>query len=191
MSLDPVTTTPIILSNLSQFSGVSLLQLSTGIALGLSLYANSGIIVNSIDVGTLGSGVGTGVGVFFATPFAVQSMISSFQSNSISGTASVPIATSIAIGLVQCLGQSIIQTVNPTVGVGTGVVQLVGNPSISTQIFFSAMGSSGFSGTSLLKLAKSVADGLDGFLASGTGNIVISGPSSTNPSSGAGTGKLL
>lgn len=190
--MDPGTLTPIVISNLASVGmlGSSASQLAAGLANGLSIYATTSIIFQSVDIGTLGSGVGSGVGIL-VPPAITASMVGSFAANGMLGVMSSPLATGIAQAFMQSFALATISTFSPTVGVGTGTGVCVPNPGASIGIFAAAFASAGMLGISALQLATAVATGLDSILPSSTGAVVITGSPSNSPSSSTGLGKLL
>lgn len=191
--MTPATITPIMLGVLPTggIIGPSLPQLATGLANGLSIYAQTGIIVQSVDTGTLGAGVGNGIGIIAPPQPLITSMIASFIANGIIGVSSVPMATAIATGFAQSFILAQIQTVSAGVGVGAGVAMLIPNPGMSTGVFFAGLSAAGLVGISVMQLASAVAAGLDQVLPTCTGVVAIAGPPNIIPGAGIGTGKLI
>lgn len=181
--------TGIISSNLASVArGVSLAQLSTAIATGLCTYAASGITVVTVDVGLFGAGVGVGPGVILPPP--IPQMVASFAGSAMVGIFSAPIATAIATGISQALMTATVITVHPTVGTGTGKANFIPNPGASSSAFVGAFASSGLVGVMSAAMAVAISVGLDSALPSASSVIVISGASTSVPSSGAGTGRV-
>lgn len=192
MPMDPGTLTPIFLANLISVGmiGPSTIQLATGLANGTSLYANTAIIFQSVDVGTLGAGVGLGVGVIMP-PTIVPAMIGSFLGHGIIGPFSIPTATGIANGLQLSFALAIVQTVAAGVGLGAGFGFCIPNPGASVGIFTTAFIAAGMIGPSSVQLASAVAVGLDMVLPTCTAPVVVVGPPNIIPGAGTGIGKLL
>jgi hypothetical protein len=191
MPMDPVTLTQIVLGSLvsNGIIGTSAPQLASGLANGLSIYAQTGITVQSVDTGTLGAGIGTGTGII-VSPAITASMIAAFTANGIIGSIAIPLANAVAISFTQAFATALINTVSAGVGVGSGLVVLVPNPGVSSGIFFAGLTSAGLMGISKIQLATAVAAGLDQILPSCTGVVVIAGPPSISPGASVGVGKL-
>jgi len=189
--MDPVTLTQIVLGSLvsNGIIGTSAPQLASGLANGLSIYAQTGITVQSVDTGTLGAGIGTGTGII-VSPAITASMIAAFTANGIIGSIAIPLANAVAISFTQAFATALINTVSAGVGVGSGLVVLVPNPGVSSGIFFAGLTSAGLMGISKIQLATAVAAGLDQILPSCTGVVVIAGPPSISPGASVGVGKL-
>lgn len=191
MPMNPTTLAPIMSGVLSSngIVGPSSLQMATGLATGLSEYATTGIIVTSVDVGTLGTGIGSGVGVVL-DPAIEGVMASMFASNGLVGVFAPALATAIATGFTEAFLQAIVSTDNMGVGVGTGECVMVPNPAVSLQSFLSGFASVGFTGVSIPQLVSAIASGLDQILPTSTATIVIAGSPSIYPGAGSGIGKL-
>lgn len=192
MPMDPGTLTPIMLANLvsAGMIGPSTIQLATGLANGLSIYATTTIQFQSVDVGTLGAGVGLGAGII-VPPAIVPAMIGSFLSHGILGPFSIPTATGIANGFQLCFALAVVQTVAAGVGLGAGVGFCIPNPGASTGIFVAAFTSAGMIGPSAAQLAAACAFGLDLVLPASIAPVAIVGPPNIIPGAGTGIGKLL
>ena len=192
MPMDPGTLTPIFLANLISVGliGPSTIQLATGLANGTSIYANTAVQFQSVDVGTLGAGVGLGAGVV-VPPAIVPAMIGSFTANGILGPFSIPTATGIAQGMQLSFALAVIQTVAAGVGLGAGVGFCIPNPGASAGIFFAAFQAAGMLGPSTIQLASAVSAGLDLVLPASIAPVAIVGPPNIIPGAGTGIGKLL
>jgi hypothetical protein len=190
--MDPGTLTPIFLANLISVGliGPSTIQLATGLANGTSIYANTAVQFQSVDVGTLGAGVGLGAGVV-VPPAIVPAMIGSFTANGILGPFSIPTATGIAQGMQLSFALAVIQTVAAGVGLGAGVGFCIPNPGASAGIFFAAFQAAGMLGPSTIQLASAVSAGLDLVLPASIAPVAIVGPPNIIPGAGTGIGKLL
>lgn len=192
MPMDPGTLTPIFMANLLAVGmiGPSTIQLATGLANGTAIYAQTSIVFQSIDAGTLGAGVGLGVGVI-VPPTIVPAMIGSFTGHGILGPFSIPTATGIANGLQLGFATAIIQTVAVGVGLGAGFGFCIPNPGASVGIYMAAFLAAGMIGPSTIQLASAVAVGLDMVLPTSTAPVVVVGPPNIIPGAGTGIGKLL
>lgn len=171
--------------------GISNAQVALGVATGLATYAGGGLVLVSVDVGTLGAGVGTGPGLILPPPAIIGPMIASFAGAVILGIFSAPVATAIGTALSTVLATGIITTVSAGVGVGTGVVKAIPNPGVSVPAFIAGFKAAGLLGIASITMATAVAAGLDIGLAAATGAVVITGPASPLPGSGAGVGKII
>jgi hypothetical protein len=192
MSVTPATTLPLFEAGMAGNSliGSEVTQLATGLANGISIYVQSGLIVESIDAGTLGAGTGIGIGISLPEP-TILAAISSFMSGEdILGQMAFPLASAIAFGISASFGIAQVSTINPTVGVGAGKLQLV-PVGTGAAIFASAFAGSGLIGTSSPRLSSAVGAGLDSIVAASIGVITIVGSPSNIPSSGLGIGRIL
>lgn len=191
MPMDPATLTPIFFANLVSVGmiGPSTIQLATGLANGTSIYAETTIQFQSIDIGTLGAGVGLGAGVVIP-PTIIPAMIGSFTGHGILGPFSIPTATGVANGMLQAFALAIVTTVAAGVGLGAGVGFCIPNPGASTGIFTTAFIAAGMAGPSTIQLASAVAVGLDLVLPTATAPVAIVGPPNIVPGAGTGIGKL-
>ena len=190
MALAPVVTTPIFFANFSSLGilGISVPQLSAGLANALYAYSNSGISVSTVDAGLIGSGVGAGTAAL--TPASMLPfMIASFSSQSVLGISSFQLAVAITNSLSTCISSSSVSTLHPSVGSGTGVGTLT--PSSAVPFFISGLESVGITGTNKNLLATAIANGLDLSLPTTVVNVAIAGPSGSSASSGVGTGKIF
>jgi hypothetical protein len=193
LALDPTTTSPIFSAALisAGISGQNSIQLATGIALGLYQYTTSALVVLTIDVGTVGTGVGTGVGIILPPPAIMGGFFASFPSAGIKGIMAPAMITALASAFSSVLSQASIQSVHAGVGVGSGIVQIVPNSAASVPLFTSALQSTGFNGVSSPQLASAIALGLDSAFPTAKGVVVITGSPSIYPGTGAGRGFLL
>lgn len=191
MPMNPATLLPIMTANLisNGIAGSSVTQLASGLSNGLSQYATGSIRVQTIDVGTVGAGVGTGFGIIIP-PSISTAMSGSFLANSLTGSYSLNLSNAIAQSFIQAFSLALISTTSPSVGIGSGKVILIPNPSISTVIFYNAMVFAGMSGIHITQLASAIANGLDSVLPSANGVVVITGSPSIYSSSGSGFGIL-
>jgi len=192
MPMDPGTLTPIMLLNLvsAGMIGPSTIQLATGLANGLSVYATTAIQFQSVDAGTLGAGTGLGVGIIMP-PTIVPAMIGSFLGHGIIGPFSIPTATGIANGFQMSFALAVVQTVSAGVGLGAGFGFCIPNPGASAGIFIAAFTSAGMVGPSAAQLASACAVGLDIVLPTCVAPVVVVGPPNILPGAGTGIGKLL
>lgn len=188
MTMDPASLTPVMAGALSAagFLGAHAPRLASGLAVGLSMYAQS-IVVTSVDTGTLGAGKGTGLGVL-VPPAIVPSMIGSFSACGLLGTMSPALATGVANGFMQGFALAIVNTVSAGVGVGAGTGRPIPNPATSLGIFQASLKAAGMLGVSSPQLAAAVSVGLDQVLPSALCILVIAGPPSIYPGLGAGVG---
>lgn len=193
MPLDPISLTPIFTSALlaSGEIGIGTPQLALGLATGLSIYAHSGIIVISTDVGLLGAGVGVGAGVIIPPTQLLNALVPLMASGLIVGPFSPVTASAIALGMSMALLTAGIITVNAGVGVGAGKVQLIPNPAVSVPTFIQAFASVGMTGIMSPSLATAVALALDICLPTGIAVVGIVGAAGPLPGAGAGVGSLL
>lgn len=192
MPINPTTVTPIMEVSLISggLIGPSSLQMATGLANGLTTYVTTGIIVQSIDIGTLGAGTGTGLGVI-VPPVLVESMIASFIAHGIIGIFSIPMATAVATGFMESFLLGLVETVSAGVGVGVGEAFMIPNSGVSIPAFISGLSSAGMVGPNIIQLASAVAQGLDQVLPISMSTLVIAGPPNILPGAGTGTGKIL
>lgn len=192
MPMDPATLTPIMTGALlaNGLLGPSSPQLAAGLASGLSIYAQTAILVQTTDVGTLGAGKGTGIGVI-VPPAITASMLGSFSAAGMLGPMTPPLATAVATAFTLAFAQAGVNTVSAGVGVGAGKVTLIPSPGASVGIFMAGFTSAGMVGVNVAQLAAAVANGLDMTLPSCTGVVVIVGPPSILPGAGLGIGKLI
>ena len=191
MPIDPGTTTPIFTTALVSNAqvGPNIGQLATGLAMGLFQYAQSGVTVNSIDVGTLGVGTGIGPSIILPEPVILSALTASFIGHGIVGPMMPLQASAIALGISTSLALAIVQTLNSSVGVGAGKLQL--SPTgAGSAIFPAAFVSAGMSGPASAKMAVSIAQALDAVIISAIGVIAIVGPPNIVPGAGLGTGKI-
>lgn len=193
MPLDPVSLTAVVRSALLGVGmiGTGSNQLTVGLANALSNYSKTAMIVNTIDVGTLGVGKGVGVGVLLAQPALFAALSSFFPSSAISGVSALQLATGISIGYSSAFATAIINTVHPSVGVGSGKLQISPNTAAAIGIFTTAFLSAGMTGNAVPQLASAVARALDSVLPTAIGIVAIAGSPSVVGSSGSGTGKLI
>lgn len=193
MPLDPVSLTPIFLGALASHAeiGIGTPQLALGLATGLSMYAQTGIIVLSIDVGLVGAGVGIGASVIIPPTLLMSTLIPLMASSLIVGPFSPVTASAIAIGMSMAMLTAGIITVNAGVGIGAGKVQLLPNPAVSIPTFVSAFASVGMVGIMSPALATAVAVALDMCLPVAIAVVGIVGGAGPLPSGGAGLGKLI
>jgi len=171
----------------ASFHGISTAQVALGIATGLATYA-PGIVIATVDTGTLGVGKGTGIGLIMPPP--VGQMVAAFASSVLVGIFSAPAATAVALGLTQIFATAIINTVDPLVGVGAGVVTAIPNPGISVPAFIAGFKAAGLLGIASVTMATAVAIGLDTALPTAKGVTVIAGAPSPFPGAGAGVGVM-
>ena len=191
MPMDSTSLIPVLSGSLvsNGIVGPNSFQLATGLATGLSEYATTGIIVESIDVGSLGAGIGSGVGVIL-DPAVFGSMNAAFISYAIVGLFGPVLATAISDGFTQAFLQAIVSTISAGVGIGSGEAVLVPDPAVSVASFLSGFASAGLIGSSMPQLAEAVASGLDQVLPTSTSTLIIAGPPSVFPGGGTGVGIL-
>lgn len=171
--------------------GVSSVLLSSAISNGFSQYAVTGVIANTIDVGSVGAGAGIGIGVTIPLVPAMAAMTSEFEAAQIRGPMKQPLINSIVNTLVNTMFLANIVTVHAGVGVGTGKVTLAPNPLISIPLMITNFAAFTLIGTSSPTLATAIARGIDRSLSLGSGQVVISGPTLPPPSTGVGVGKIF
>ncbi len=164
--------------------GPEIPRLSLMISECLLQYLTSNVTVTTIDTGMAGSGVGIGILV----P-NIQSAIIAMTSNFavFSGPMATPMAIGVATGLYQTMFTATPNTNHATVGIGTGVCSLIPNSGMSKSIFISKFESIGYS----KQLANSISSGVDMFIPTVIGTVVIAGPATTSPSAGVGIGNLV
>lgn len=190
MPIQSAVTTPVFLASLvaNAIAGISSPQMASGLAIGLEIYASSGLKAGTINVGTLGVGSGLGQG-FFVSPAAFSAAFSaSFAAFGILGVMAPMKINALSIAFSQCFSRASIVTISPTVGVGSGVVTAITNPAASLSAFATGMSAAGMHGVSMVQLVSAVSVGLDQGLLSGIGSVAIVGPPSIAPGSGPGIG---
>ena len=192
MPISPATTLPIFTASLAAnvIVGPSSIQMATGLSLGLFQYLNSGVIITSIDSGTLGVGVGTGPGIILAQPVLLAALTASMAGHVIAGPMMPMLANAIALGVFTSLGMAVVQTINPLVGVGVGKLQLTPNGT-SNIIFPAAFLAAGMVGPMSPALGSAIGMALDAVIASAVSVIAIAGPPSVSPSVGIGSGVIV
>jgi hypothetical protein len=191
MPIDPGTTTPIFLGSLvaNGMTGPSVSQLASAMALGLFQYLQSGVVVLSIDTGTLGAGTGICPTIFLDEQVLLAAMTTSLSAHGVVGPFQPALANGVSLGIALALALAFTQTINPTVGVGAGKLQLV--PNGQGQIIFpAAFTASGAVGPMSALTASAIGLGLDAVIVSALGIVAIVGPPSIIPSAGVGTGKI-
>jgi len=192
----PVTsaiTTPLFLANLasSALVGISTPQLALAVATGFEIYCGSGLMVNSIDVGTLGAGAGLGVGMILAPPALIGSFTSTFAASGLLGIMAPSLIIALATSFSLVLAQAEVITVSAGVGVGTGVSSLIPNPASSLAAYTAGFAAAGLVGLSSIQLITAISLGFDTVAPTALGVVVIAGPPSILPGAGKGTGILL
>src|SRR5271157_2787297 len=182
MPIDPGTTTPIFIASLAANAqiGSSATQLASGLAFGLFQYTQSGMIVTSIDAGTLGVGIGIGPSVILAEPILLAALTASFIGHGIVGPIMPLQANAVALGVSASLALAIINTISPLVGLGAGKLQLIPNGT-GGLIFTAAFKEAGLIGSSSMNMATAIGLALDAVMPSATGVIAIVGPPSIAP----------
>lgn len=170
--------------------GVSSPQLAAAISNGFCQYAISSVVVNTVDVGSAGSGTGVGLGMVLAPPVLVGSLTATFEGAQIRGPLRQSIITAIANAVSDTLRLALVNTVNVGVGAGTGKATLAPNPAASVPLMITNFFGLALAGVSSPVLASAIANGIDQALPSATGVIVIAGASGPSPGSGTGVGKL-
>src|SRR5271157_1992917 len=153
MPIDPGTTLPIFATALiaNGLVGPSTKQLAAGLAAGLFQYAQAGVIVTSIDVGTFGAGTGIGPSIILLPTILLPVLTDSFIGHGIVGPFMPAQANACAYGISASLALAVVQTVNPLVGIGVGKLQLIPNGSGSV-IFSQAFTQSGATGPMSAKM---------------------------------------
>ncbi len=193
MAMVPTAFAGLIISNFaaSGINGTGSIPLANGFATGIISYLVSQPLVQTIDVGTLGSGTGVGIGVTGLVPTAIAgAILGNLSASGINGTATAPMVNALANALVDTLGLATINTINVGTGVGTGVGTLIGiDPGQLASQMTGAM--VGLAGTAMIPLITGVANGIaDTLNGSAIVNVVIAGPPSPSPGAGTGTGFL-
>ncbi len=193
MPLSSPLTQPIFLGNLTSNSlvGTSISQFALAVSMGLELYSLNGLLVSSVDTGTVGSGVGTGFGVAVAPTTFMASFIASFAANSVLGTMSSSLINGLSSAFSFSLQQAQIQTVSTSVGVGTGIITLIPNSASSLSSWIAGFSSAGLVGSNISQIISAISTGFDQAISTAVGSIVIAGSPSIIPSSGVGFGILL
>lgn len=172
--------------------GVSQVQLASAISLGFTSYVLSSVIVNTADVGTLGTGTGFGQGMFLAPPVLQGSLRSTFDGAGIIGPFREPLIFALSNAISQSLLTATISTFDVGVGVGAGVVTtLIPNSVTSVSIMNSMFAANGMIGPMSSNIATAIALGIDAALPSSRGFTVVAGAGSIVPSVGVGIGKLI
>lgn len=171
--------------------GISSPLLATGISNGFIQYALSGIVVNTTDVGSAGSGTGMGTGLNLPTPVLIGTLTAAFEGAQIRGSMRQLMIIAIANTISDTIRLAFVNTVNVGVGTGTGKVTLVPSPILSIPLMIANFISVGLVGVSSSSLASAIAQGIDLALPSVTGAVVIAGSASSSPGTGVGVGKIL
>lgn len=190
MPLQSAITQSIFSQNLisNAINGISVGQLSLALSIGLEIYSNNGLLANSIDVGTLGTGTGQGVG-FIVSPSAFAfAFVTSFSSHSILGISSSSLVNALSNAFQQCFAQALISTTSQSVGVGAGVITASVNSFSSQNAFEIGFNSAGINGIMAPQLILTISEGLDQGLQTGTGSVLIVGSPSNVSSSGVSSG---
>lgn len=170
--------------------GVSRLQLATAVSNGFCQYAISSVVVNTVDVGSAGSGTGVGSGMILAPPALVGSLTAAFEGAQIRGPLRQSLVVAIANAVSDTLKLALINTVNAGVGAGTGKATLTPNPATSVPLMIASFFGLALVGVSSPVLASAIAQGIDQALPSATGAVVIAGAAGPSPGTGTGVGKL-
>jgi hypothetical protein len=170
--------------------GISSPQLALAVATGFVQYVLTGITINTIDVGTAGSGAGTGVGFVLPTPTLIGTLTATFTGAGINGIMKFPIVNAIANGISQSLLSAFINTVHVGVGAGTGKASIVPNSGVSIPLMVAGFTGNGLVGISSRPLAVAIAQGIDQALPTATGQVVIVGGTGPSPATGTGFGKI-
>jgi hypothetical protein len=190
MPVDNASCLAVVSSNLASagLTGVSLVNLSSAIANGLSTYLVSGVSVVTVDSGVLGLGYGTGkANILPAT--ALPIFTSFFVSNGIKGISAPLIATAVCNSFVTIINTAVVSTVSPTVGVGAGSGGLIG--STSNPYFAASFSSAGLAGAFSPIMVTAISLSVDSCIPTAVVNVAITGSGSSVPSSGIGKGVLL
>jgi len=148
-------------------------------------------VVDTVDVGSVGSGTGVGVGIILAPPVLIGSLTSAFEGAQIRGSLRQSLIVAISNAVSDTLKLALINTVNAGVGAGTGKVTLVPNPTASVPLMVANFFGLALVGVSSPVLASAIARGIDQVLPSAIGVIAIAGTASPSPGIGTGIGKLI
>lgn len=167
--------------------GVGTPKLASAVTQGVIFWASSRS-VNTKDVGT--SGVGKGLGLLPVTssllyPLLLQESLGA----GMLGIFTPVFMIGLSSGLSSFLSLATVQTNHPTVGVGTGIATVTGPPSFAS--FDLGFQTEGISGESSRRIAQVLGNTFDKVFPSLPIPLAIVGPSSPNPSSGVGVGKVL
>jgi hypothetical protein len=192
MPINPGTTTPIFLAALiaNGLVGPGTSQLATGLATGLSQYVQAGVIVTSIDIGTLGAGTGIGPSIVLNPNILIPAMTASLAGHGIIGSLMPAQANAISFGISASLALGIVQTINTGVGIGAGKLQLIPNGSGGT-LFVAGFKAAGMSGSMANNMGLAVGLALDAVILSALGVVIIVGPPNIVPGAGIGIGKIV
>jgi len=171
--------------------GVSSPQLAAAISNGFCQYAISSVVVNTVDVGSAGTGTGVGSGITLATPVLVASLTATFEGAQIRGPLRQSLIVAISKAVSDTLRVALMNTVNAGVGAGTGKATLVPNSAVSVPLMVTNFFGLALVGVSSPVLASAVARGIDQALPSASGAVVITGASGSSPGTGTGVGKLI
>jgi hypothetical protein len=193
MPVLPPAVSALVAANLAGVGilGIGAPMLSLAVGLGFSQYVLSGVLVNTIDVGSAGGGVGLGPGPVLAPPTLVGAFSATFTANGIIGVNRNQIILALSNALPQALLSGVISTVNAGVGVGTGIATFIPNPAVSVPLMIASFTASGLIGVAAIQLATAIATGFDQALPSAVGQVVIAGAPSPFPGAGAGIGKII
>lgn len=168
--------------------GISVPQLSLGVATGVFLYLSTGVKPISIDVGAVGTGVGT-IPLIVPAPLILSSLTAGFVAQSIFGPFAPATISGLTIGLSTGFATGLIVTTHAGVGVGTGVVTIKGSSAVPFML--AGFASAGLSGLGAIKKATAIGIGLDICFAAYTTATPIAGGAGPLPSTGVGVGLIV
>jgi hypothetical protein len=171
----------------SSFTGISIIQLASGIASGIIMWLPF-VQVQSVDSGT--AGAGATVLPLVVPPILLQNaLLSTYITAGHLGVFAPLEATGLALGLSNGFAQGVIQMTHAGVGSGTGVVKFLGPP--AHPYLMQGMASAGMTGPFSTMKAQAISQALLIVLQALTFPVPIIGPPSPSPASGVGIGKVI
>lgn len=192
MSVNFSTLYPLFLKELpvNGINGVSSPQLAAGLAQGLSSFILGGINIVTVDAGTIVSGSpGAGTGTINVNPGNILlDLLKEFPSSAILGIFAAPLANAIAQATSNSYSSCTVVSVHPTVSNGSGTGVAV--PSAAYPFISLGFKSVALTGVFIENLSLGISRALESSLSTASINVFITGPISTTPSSGSGTGRL-
>jgi hypothetical protein len=167
--------------------GASSPSFALGISIGLVTWVAT-VSVETADVGTAGAGAGTTVLVVPA-PTLLTALQEAFPAAGLVGAMAPALATGLSNGFATAFPQANVITTHPTVGTGSGVAKFIAPPAITAMQ--EGLASQGMTNTGALQIAGAISTALTAVFSVFTIPVVIVGPSSSDPSTGVGTGKIV
>lgn len=189
MPITPPNMTAAIAAGISSssFTGISVLQLSAGIANGILLWLPF-VQVQSIDTGTAGAGA-TALPLVVPPILLQNALLATYAAAGHLGVFAPLEANGLALGLSNGFAQGLIQMSHPGVGSGTGVTKFLGP--IALPYLVEGMNSAGMTGTFTVMKAQAISQALSIVLQALTIPVPIIGPPSPVPANGVGIGKVI